>query len=60
MGIGRRIKETDDVQMKETKPARAEITFVPEDPKYTLDDLILPARVREQILDIADYANNGL
>jgi hypothetical protein len=27
MGIGRRIKETDDVQMKETKPARAEITF---------------------------------
>lgn len=58
MGIGRRIKETDDVQMKETKPARAEITFFPEDPKYTLDDLILPSRVREQILDIADYANN--
>ena len=33
--------------------------FFVEEPKYTLDDIILPSNVKEQILDVADYAHNS-
>ena len=36
-----------------------ESVFVSEKPKYTLDDIILPNRVREDILDIANYVRNS-
>lgn len=40
------------------KPKR-QLTLVPEEPKYTFDDLILPSHVRNQIYDIADYKKNS-
>lgn len=58
MGIGRRVEENEATKGA-VKPAKEGIVFVPETPKYTMDDLILPARVREQILDIAAYAANS-
>ncbi|MDY6269637.1 MAG: ATP-binding protein [Selenomonadaceae bacterium] len=33
--------------------------FVPEDPKYTFDDIILPDHVREEVMNVADYAKNS-
>ena len=33
--------------------------FIPEEPKFSLDDIILPESVREQILDAATYADNS-
>ena len=47
----------NDTAKIENKP-QTEIIFVPEEPKYSLDDIILPNNVKEQILDIADYAKN--
>lgn len=41
------------------KSQQSEMIFVPEEPKYSLDDIVLPNRVKEQILDIADYAKNS-
>ena len=44
---------------KPTKPApAAEEVFVPEEPKWSLDDIILPQAVREKILDVANYSEN--
>ncbi len=39
--------------------AQAEEVFVPEEPKWTLDEIILPAEVKAQILDVATYAENS-
>ncbi|MBQ7476113.1 MAG: 26S protease regulatory subunit [Selenomonadaceae bacterium] len=36
-----------------------EEVFVPEEPKYSLDDIILSDAVKEQILDVATYAENS-
>ena len=44
---------------KITKEQKTEMTFVPEEPKYSLDDIILPDKVKNEILDIADYAKNS-
>ena len=45
----------------ESKPAAqpVEEVFVPEDPKWSLDEIILPAEVKAQILDVATYADNS-
>ena len=32
---------------------------MPEDPKFSLDDIILPTALREKILDVAEYAQNS-
>ena len=53
------IQEGGEVQANEKRSSQPEITFVPEEPKYSLEDLILPSIVKEQILDIADYARNS-
>ncbi len=52
--------------MKKNKPPEksdekqpAEEVFVPEEPRYTLDDIILPPSTRDQILDVATYAENS-
>lgn len=36
-----------------------EPVFIPEEPKYTLDDIILPQSVKDQLLDVATYADNA-
>lgn len=33
--------------------------FIPEEPKYSLDEIILPAEVKAQILDVATYSENS-
>ncbi|MBR1729543.1 MAG: ATP-binding protein [Selenomonadaceae bacterium] len=33
--------------------------FVPEEPKFSLDDIILPHKVKDEILDVATYAENS-
>ncbi len=40
------------------KQSKEEI-FIPETPKYTFDDLILPTSVRNSLLDVADYVKNS-
>lgn len=45
-------------ETKPTKSAPAEEVFVPEEPKWSLDDIILPQAVREKILDVANYSEN--
>ena len=47
---------------KETKPKVEELPeniFVPEEPKFSLDDIILPQKVKDEILDVANYAENS-
>lgn len=56
MPIGNRIGENVS---KKTEVQKADMIFVPEEPKYSLEDIILPNNVKEQILDIADYAKNS-
>lgn len=58
MGIGRRVPPEDERQPA-AGSTEASLLFVPEEPKYTLDDIILPVAVREKILDVADYAQNS-
>ena len=36
-----------------------EEVFVPEEPKWSLDEIILPPEVKNQILDVATYADNS-
>ena len=71
MGIGNRINDNEEAKSKpqgtvtsksaqdtQQEPLPEEI-FVPVEPKFAFDDIILPARVREQILNAADYAENS-
>ena len=41
------------------KAAQVEEVFIPEEPKWTLDEIILPAEVKAQILDVATYSENS-
>lgn len=73
MPIGRKIANDDysndkiikenkinvDLKIDNKKNQQSEMIFVPEEPKYSLDDIILPDNIKEQILDIADYAKNS-
>ena len=66
MGIGRRVDDSDDkdinnkgLKKDSQKQQEPEEIFIPEDPKFSFDDIILPERVREQILNAADYAENS-
>ena len=45
---------------KQDKNQPAEEVFIPVEPKWSLDDIILPAEVKNQILDVATYADNSL
>ncbi|KHM51455.1 ATPase AAA [Anaerovibrio lipolyticus] len=36
-----------------------DVSFSPEEPKYDLDDIVLPVYVKEQILDVAEYMHNS-
>ena len=72
MGIGNRVNNNENAKSnkpQDTAPAKSaqdikqeplpEEIFVPVEPKFSFDDIILPARVREQILNAADYAENS-
>ncbi|MBR2178918.1 MAG: 26S protease regulatory subunit [Selenomonadaceae bacterium] len=41
------------------KVEEPENVFIPEEPKFSLDDIILPQSTREAILDVATYADNS-
>ena len=43
----------------ETRNDSSEEIFIPEEPKWTLDEIILPDEVKNQILDVATYADNS-
>ena len=46
----------------EPKPEKiqpVEEVFIPEEPKWSLDEIILPDDVKNQILDVATYADNS-
>lgn len=47
----------DEAKPTKVEPAAEEV-FVPEEPKWSLDDIILPQAVREKILDVANYSEN--
>ena len=65
MGIGRRIDSDEQQVLNNSKPnnlkkdKNPEEIYIPEEPKFTLDDIILPREVKEKILDIAEYAENS-
>lgn len=40
------------------KQSKEEI-FIPETPKYTFEDLVLPTSVKNNLLDVADYVKNS-
>ena len=44
---------------KPVEQAPVEEVFVPEEPKWSLDEIILPAEVKAQILDVATYSENS-
>lgn len=44
---------------KSIEKEQVEETFIPEEPKYSLDEIILPDNVKAQILDVATYAENS-
>ena len=46
-------------EVKQEKNQHAEEVFIPEEPKFSLDEIILPAEVKNQILDVATYADNS-
>ena len=48
--------------VEEPKPEKKEVVeevFIPEEPKWSLDEIILPDDVKNQILDVATYADNA-
>lgn len=62
MPIGRRISESTVIpktQEPKKEEQQVQISFIPEKPKYTLDDLILPEATRDQLLDAAEYASTS-
>ena len=46
-------------EKKVSKKVDEEEVFIPEEPKYSLDDIILSDAVKAQILDVATYAENS-
>lgn len=66
MGIGNRIEEHSFKKQQENvgvgtkgRKDNTPINFVSERPKYGLNEMILSHKVREEILDVADYAHNS-
>ena len=55
MGIGKRIEVTSEKTVSQ-KPS---VDFIPQMPKYKIDDLIVPEHVKSKLLDAAEYAVNS-
>ena len=58
MGIDPKNSSLNPAQNKK-KSDEPEIIFVPEEPKFSLDDIILSQSVKDEILDVANYAENS-
>ena len=59
-----KIKKEDEKKAEEEiksakKQKESPIEFVPEEPKYSFDEIILPQSVKDKILDVANYAENS-
>ena len=52
------VDETKPVE-KTVEQAPVKEIFIPEEPKWSLDEIILPAAVKAQILDVATYSENA-
>ncbi len=55
-------KHAADAVKPAVKPAakeQAEEIFIPEEPRWSLEEIILPAAVKAQILDVATYSENS-
>ena len=50
---------SEDKKNTAPKKDEQEEIFIPEDPKFSLDDIILSDAVKNQILDVATYAENS-
>ena len=59
MAIGKRVDDNAVEDKKDNPEKLSEEIFIPEDPKFSFDDIILPEAVKEQILNVADYAENS-
>ena len=59
MGIDPKKSSVNDTTENEKKTAEPENVFVPEEPKFSLDDIILPQSTKDAILDVATYADNS-
>lgn len=65
MGIGKRTAPTDSYEdttknsSGQSSKKKEEIVYLPEEPKFSLNDIVLPTAVKEKILDIAEYAQNS-
>ncbi len=53
----------DDIEIDESKSGETnevvDSEFIPEEPIYNFDDVILPDSVKDKILEVADYAANS-
>ncbi len=47
------------IQAAKSDNQSAEEIFVPEEPRWSLDEIILPAEVKAQLLDVATYSENS-
>lgn len=57
MPIGKQLDDYEyNNEQNKISTAKNETAFLPEEPKYSLDEVILPAKVKEEVLDAADYA----
>lgn len=52
-------KHAADNELKSERKEPVEEVFIPEEPKWSLDEIILPNDVKNQILDVATYADNA-
>ena len=59
MGIDPKKSSINEPKENEKKTEEQENVFVPEEPKFSLDDIILPQSTKESILDVATYADNS-
>ena len=59
------MRRVEDTKQSVPQPAnkvdkkKQELILQPMDPMFSLDDIILPENVKEQILEVADYAYNS-
>ena len=55
------VEKSSDKKISEKKSETLadENTFIPEEPKFSLDDIILSEATKNQILDVATYAENS-
>ena len=66
MGIGKRVnpsqenhESADKAEPSTSKKPQEEIIYLPEETKFSLDDIVLPPQVKEKILDVVEYAKNS-